>query len=102
MTAEELIAEATNQIKSQSGYSYDPTMVDDICHAGYDGLADGTVLSRDGDNTVSIDKTRDVLAVVENGNETKTIPLTPELKDKAVMVTAIKRSRKGYQVGTIL
>jgi len=102
MTTEGLINEATKQIKSQAGYSYVPSVVEEICSAGWDGIEDGAVMTRQGGHTVRIDKSRNVLSARdEDGNEYNTSPLTDELKDKAIILTAIRRSRKGHQVGTI-
>ena len=101
MTAAELIKTTEDQIKSQSGYSYNPSIVADICTAGWDGLEDGTVIEAMGAQAVSIDKDRNVLSVTDGEAEVNTIPLTDDLKNKAVAVIAIKRSRKGYSMGSI-
>ena len=102
MTTAQLIDTATKQIKSRAGYNYTPSVVDDVCAAGWDGVEDGTIVAENSEQTARIDKAHNVLSVCDfGGTETAAHPLTDEMKNKTIVVVAIRKSRNSSIMGSM-
>lgn len=97
MTTNEMIDRVHAKHKSVSGYSYNPTVIDEIINAGYAAIPDGAVVAAQG--TQRAVKRGEVMETIDNGKTIKTTPIVAAAHDAILIEYATRMSRTSIKIG---